>query len=114
MAHSTTNVTYTAGLSHYPVMAALGIAVPLIAGVLTVGEGSPGSRLVLASLFITVAWMGVESVVYPHRQGSFGTTWGWLAAGWAVVLLALGLRRATQPAFDGVRARPTRSGRSAA
>jgi hypothetical protein len=93
MASSTVNVEQTWHLDHYPVQAALGIAVVLVAAVTAVAKHSAGATLAAATLVVTVAWIGIESVVYPRRLGSFGTTWGWLAVGWAMTFLVLGLRR---------------------
>lgn len=92
MARSTVDPEQTLGLDHYPIQAAFGIAVVLVAGVIAFAKSAPGARLAVATLVLSVAWIGIESVVYPDRLGSFGTTWGCLAVGWAVAVLVV-LRR---------------------
>jgi hypothetical protein len=94
MARSTADPELTWNLDHYPVQAALGVAVVLVTGLAAVADDQAGARLVLVTVVLTVAWMGVESAVYPDRLGSFGTTWAWLSVGWAVAVLVIGLRRA--------------------
>lgn len=92
MATAHVAVEQTVGLDHYPIQAALGIGIVLVAIVVAVSRHWPGSRLAAATLAVTVAWMGVESAVFPHRLGSFGPIWSWLALGWAVAFLALSFR----------------------
>lgn len=89
MAVATADPEVTVSLDHYPIQAGLGVAVILVGALAAVTRGRPAARLTAATLAVTVGWMGIESVVYPHRQGSFGTTWGRLALAWALVLLAL-------------------------
>jgi hypothetical protein len=93
MASSTADVEITWNLDHYPIQAGLGIAVVLIGAVIAVADGSAGARLATVTFVVTIAWIGLESVIYPHRVGSLGTTWGWTATGWAVTFLALAFRR---------------------
>ena len=93
MAMSTDDVEKTVNLDHYPVQAALGIAIVLLAILIAVSGGWSAARLATGTLVLTVAWMGIESVAYPHLRGSFGSTWGWLAAGWALAFLVAALRR---------------------
>jgi hypothetical protein len=93
MAGSTVDVEITWDLDHYPIQAALGVAVVLVAGVIAVAGFSAGTRLATATLVVTVAWIGVESAVFPHRLGSVGTGWGLAAAAWAGTFLVLVLRR---------------------
>jgi hypothetical protein len=97
MAAATADVEITWNLDHYPIQAGLGIAVVLIAAVIAVANRSPGGRLATVTLVLTVTWIGLESVVYPHRVGSLGTTWGWLATGWAVTFLVLAVRHSPTP-----------------
>jgi len=47
--------------------------------------------------------MGVESAIYPHRLGSFGTMWGWLAVGWALTFFVLDLRPRAPHQSEGVK-----------
>jgi hypothetical protein len=76
MASSTVDVEKTVNLDHYPIQAALGIAVLLLASVIAVANDCSAAWLVTATLVVTVAWTGVESAVYPHRLGSFGAPSG--------------------------------------
>ncbi len=92
MATSTVDVERTAGLDHYPIQAALAVAVVLVAAVISVSSELAGARLATATLVVTVTWIGLESVVYPDRVGSLGTAWGWVAVGWAITFLVLALR----------------------
>jgi hypothetical protein len=48
-----------------------------------------------------VGWIGIESIVYPERLGSLGSTWGWLATAWAVVLAVVMTHAALRVAPDG-------------
>lgn len=93
MARATSDVEKTIGLDHYPIQAALGIALVLVAYLIAIARDRSGVQLATATLVITVGWMGIESAVYPHRLGSFGTTWGWLALAWAVAWLIASLPR---------------------
>lgn len=83
------------GFTHGPVQAALAIAVLLVA-VLVATTDAPGATLCAATVSVAVAWIGVESVVYPDLVGSLGVIGGVVAALWAVLLLAasLAVRRA--------------------
>lgn len=92
MAHSHVDVEQTVNLDHYPVQAALSVAVVLLAGLIALTKEWPGTRLVAAALTVTVGWMGIESAVYPHKLGSFGTAWGWLAVVWSIALLGAAIR----------------------
>lgn len=73
--------------------AALGIAVVFVGGVIALTRDASGARLATVTLVVTVAWIGIESVVYPHRLGSVGTAWGCVAVGWATTFLVLVTRR---------------------
>jgi hypothetical protein len=92
MATSTVAVEQTVNLDHYPIQAALGVAIVLLGGLVAVTEDWPFGWVTTATLAVTVGWMGIESAVYPHQLGSFGTTWGWLAVGWALAVLLVALR----------------------
>ncbi|HET7312297.1 MAG TPA: hypothetical protein VFJ17_13330 [Mycobacteriales bacterium] len=85
MAHSPHDVEQTVNLDHYPIQAALGIAIALLAGLVAVAGEWPTAWLARATLVVTVGWMGIESAVYPHRLGSFGPAWSWLAVAWAAL-----------------------------
>ena len=104
MASRPVDVEKTVNLDHYPIQAALGVAVVLLASLIAVADDRSTARLSIATLVITVGWMGVESVVYPDRLGSFGSTWGWLAVGWALTFLAVALHRPAVRRSDDVAA----------
>jgi len=97
MAHSHVDVEQTVNLDHYPIQAALGVAVVLLAGLIALTKDWPGTRWAAAALTVTVGWMGIESTVYPHKLGSFGTVWGWLAVVWGIALLAAAIRPGPVP-----------------
>lgn len=101
MASSTVDMTRTWNLDHYPIQAALGIAVVLVAGVNAIARELSGARLATVTLVASVAWIGLESAVYPHRLGSVGTVWGWVAVGWALTFLVLALRPRASRRADG-------------
>ena len=101
MAHSTGVVERTVNLDHYPIQAALGITMFLLAGLIAVARGWSAATLATATLVVTVGWMGVESAVYPHRLGSFGPVWSWLALGWALSFLVIALRPSARSAQNG-------------
>ncbi|HET6816106.1 MAG TPA: hypothetical protein VFH66_02635 [Mycobacteriales bacterium] len=95
MARSTHDVEQTVKLDHYPIQAALGIAVPLVAALIAIARCWPATPLATFTLVVTVGWMAVESAIYPHRLGSFGPVWSWVALGWAVLFLLVALRPRT-------------------
>ena len=95
MAQSNVDVEQTVNLDHYPIQAAVGVAVVLLAGLIAVSREWSMAWLANATLAVTVGWLGVESVIYPHLLGSFGTTWGWLALAWAIAILLVALRPRT-------------------
>ena len=89
LARNTTLVEdITNGVSHFPMQASLGLA---LAG-LTSLVAFTGSRLAAWTTAFSVAWLGVESVVYPDLVGSLGVPGGWAAVGWAVLLVLLAER----------------------
>jgi hypothetical protein len=104
MATSTVAVEQTVNLDHYPIQAALGVAIVLVAGVIAVTSDSSNAWLATATLVVTVGWMGIESAVYPHRLGSFGPIWSWLAVVWAVTFLIVAHRpeRRGTDTLDGI------------
>jgi hypothetical protein len=80
----------TNGVSHYPMQASLGYAVVGVVALAAVTR----SRLPAWTVAFAVAWLGVESVVYPHLPASLGTVGGALAVAWAVlVVVAVQLAR---------------------
>ncbi len=74
----------TNGVGHHAMQASLGIA---IAGCVGLGAVTAG-RLPLWCAAFSATWLGVESLVYPDLDGSFGTVGGWGALIWSAVLLA--------------------------
>ena len=87
MASLTVSGEQTVNLDHHPIQAALGVALVLVASLVTVAKDWSAAWLAAATLAVTVGWMGIESTVYPHQLGSFGTVWGWLALAWALTFL---------------------------
>jgi hypothetical protein len=89
MAGGTRAPEYTWGLDHYPVQAAFAVALVLTA-LLAATSASRHERVrwlpALTAAF-SAAWMGVLSTLWPHRLGSFGTTWGWAAVAWAAAFV---------------------------
>jgi uncharacterized membrane-anchored protein YitT (DUF2179 family) len=88
-ARGTTDAEFTWGIDHYPIQASYAIALVLVAllAAFAAAEHHWSRWLPALTVGFSAAWLGVESVVYPHRLASFGTTWGWLAVAWAVALV---------------------------
>lgn len=78
----------TNSMGHYPVQGALGLAVFAATLLLAVSDGQPGRLLVRIVAAVPALWIGVESVVWPERNGSVGTLWGVLVTTWGLLLLA--------------------------
>jgi hypothetical protein len=74
----------TNGVSHYPVQAALALAVVGLVALTAVTR----SRLPAWTAAFSALWLGVESVVYPDLPASLGTTGGVLTVAWAVLVVA--------------------------
>ena len=89
----------TNGVSHFPMQAALGLAVAGVALLAAV----TAARLPAWTVGVTVVWIGLESVVYPDLVGSLGVLAGWLAVVWAVLLVAAVERAARRPRRSAVR-----------
>ena len=86
------DVEQTVGLDHYPIQSALGVVLALLALLVALTRTWSTAWLSAVSVTVTTGWIGIESVIYPHLHGSFGTVWGWLALGWAVTFLVAALR----------------------
>lgn len=96
----------TNGLDHRPMQAALGLAVPLVAGLAAVAVGArlPLWRVPLWTAAFAAVWLGVESVVYPGLEASLGTAPGVAAACWGVALAVVAeARSGRRPARRGAR-----------
>ncbi len=94
LARNTTRVEdITNGVSHYPMQAALGLALAGVAGVAALHR----SRLPVWTAAGCAAWLGVESVVYPDLVASLGVLGGWAALAWAVALVVAGERARRRP-----------------
>jgi hypothetical protein len=99
MARATENPEETWGLDHYPAQAAFAVAVVLVALLAAYVVRGPGRARWLPALTsgLSAVWMGVLSMVWPQRLGSWGTGWGLAAIAWGVVLVVVA-------AFPGTRA----------
>ncbi|WP_404380518.1 hypothetical protein LL946_10840 [Knoellia locipacati] len=85
----------TIGLDHWPMQAALAVAIVLTTGLASTNiSGWPVPSWTSA---VTVMWMGGFSVGYPTHAGSFGTVGGWAAIGWACALAATTVLRHRSP-----------------
>jgi MFS family permease len=74
----------TNGVSHYPMQAALGLAVVGLVALAALTR----SRLPAWTASFTTIWLGVESMVYPDLRASLGTLGGGLAIAWGVLVVA--------------------------
>ena len=98
LARNTTDVEdITNGVSHYPMQAALGLAVVGLVGLAAVSR----SRLPAWTAAFSAVWLGVESMVYPDLAASLGATGGGLTVVWGVlVVVAVEVARRRTPAPD--------------
>ena len=98
LARNTTDVEdITNGVSHYPMQAALGLAVVGVVGLAAVTR----SRLPAWTAAFSAVWLGVESIVYPDLAASLGATGGALTVVWGVlVVVAVEVARRRTPAPD--------------
>ena len=87
----------TNGVSHYPMQAALGLAVVGVVGL----AAATRSRLPAWTAAFSTVWLGVESIVYPDLAASLGATGGALTVVWGVlVVVAVEVARRRTPAPD--------------
>lgn len=88
-------VSITMGLDHWPMQAALAVAVVLIAGAVAVGtsHGWAGTLVSAWTVAATATWLGALSVVYPDHAGSLGTVGGALAVAWGLSFGVLAVLR---------------------
>jgi hypothetical protein len=91
------NDDITAGFNHWPMQAALPLAILATAGLAALRQ--VGWQVSAWTVTVGTAWMGVFSVAYPHHAGSFGRIGGGAAIVWSILLAAATLRSAprTQP-----------------
>ena len=64
--------------AHWPMQAALAIALALVALGVASGlrNGWSGTATSAVSVAVTAAWFGVACIVYPDHAASVGETWG--------------------------------------
>ena len=98
LARNTTDLEdITNGVSHYPMQAALGLAVVGLVGLAAVSR----SRLPAWTAAFSAVWLGVASMVYPDLAASLGATGGGLIVVWGVlVAVAVEVARRRTPAPD--------------
>jgi hypothetical protein len=89
------NDDITVGLSHWPMQAALPLAMLADAGLTAVRQS--GWQVSAWTVVAGTAWMGVFSVAYPHHAGSFGLLGGAGAILWSG-LFAAATRRSSRQA----------------
>ena len=99
----------TWGIDHWPMQAALALAVIAVAFAVAAGVRSrrTGTLVAASSVTLTAAWFGIACMVYPDHAGSVGRAWGALVTGWAVTFALATLWRARsnepRPRRDGAR-----------
>jgi hypothetical protein len=76
----------TAGLDHWPMQAALALAIFAVAALAACRLS--GWRVSAWTAAAAAAWMGAFSVAYPQAAGGLGATGGWAAIGWSALLAA--------------------------
>jgi hypothetical protein len=91
------NDDITAGLSHWPMQAALSLGLLATAGL--VGLRQTGWQVSAWTVTVGAGWMGVLSTAHPHDAGSFGLLGGVAAILWAILFAAATVRstRRAQP-----------------
>lgn len=89
------NDDITVGLNHWPMQAALPLAMLADAGLTAVRQS--GWQVSAWTVVAGTAWMGVFSVAYPHHAGSFGLLGGAGAILWSA-LFAAATRRSSRQA----------------
>ncbi|MFD6134064.1 hypothetical protein [Isoptericola sp. NPDC056618] len=75
----------TVGFQHWPVQAALPLALSLVAGLAAIHPA--GWALPTTCVAVCAAWLGAVSVIRPEVLGSLGAVWGVAAAVWGVGLV---------------------------
>ena len=83
----------TRGISHYPMQAALALA---LVGLVAVAAFS-GSRLVTVLVAVCALWLGGASIAWPHLDGSLGRPGGALLVVWGLAVVAAGTRTPLAP-----------------
>jgi hypothetical protein len=75
----------TRGLDHWPVQAALALAVLLVSGVVAAGVRGrwPGTLVSAVTVSVSVAWLGLLSIWFPDHAASLGRSWGLAAVIWS-------------------------------
>jgi hypothetical protein len=89
----------SAGLSHWPMQAAVALAIVAIAGL--TGLRQVGWQVSACTVTVGTAWIGVLSVIYPHHAGSFGLLGGSAAILWSALFAASTIRSSRQPQING-------------
>ncbi|CAA9364019.1 MAG: hypothetical protein AVDCRST_MAG34-2668 [uncultured Nocardioidaceae bacterium] len=81
----------TIGLDHRPMQAALGLAVLLTSVLAAFGarDRTPGWLVLVSTVVVSVAWLGIESMIYPELSGSLGVVPGACAVCWALAFAGL-------------------------
>jgi hypothetical protein len=77
------NDDITAGLSHWPMQAALALAILATAALAALRQR--GWQVSAWTVAVGTGWMGILSVAYPHHAGSFGLLGGSAGILWAVL-----------------------------
>ncbi len=99
----------TWGIDHWPMQAALALAVLAVVFAVAAGVRSrwTGTLVATGSVTLTAGWFGIACMVYPDHAGSVGAAWGALVTGWAVTFALATLWRVRsnepRPQRDGAR-----------
>lgn len=88
-------VDETMGLDHWPVQAALHVAIVLVATVVAAGValGWAGTLVSALSVSVTAMWLGATSIAYPTHAASLGDIAGAAAVFWGLGFGALAVLR---------------------
>jgi hypothetical protein len=89
------NDDISAGFNHWPMQAALPLAILGGAGLTALHQ--VGWQVTAWTVTVGTAWMGIFSIAYPNHSGSFGLTGGSAAILWSA-LLAIVTRRSSHRA----------------
>lgn len=91
------NDDITAGFSHWPMQAALSLAILATAALAALRQR--GWQVSAWTVAVGTAWMGMFSIAYPHHAGSFGLLGGSAGVLWSVLFAGATVRstRHAQP-----------------
>ena len=92
--------------THGAVQAGVAVAIVLVTALVALTPPQPGRVLVAVTATFTAGFLGIESMVYPDRVGTLGTTGGAVAALWSAAFMLMLVRKRRQPIAPASVAKP--------